>query len=303
MVVRPTKDQTIELIIKNAPTYIELLLEFKKDAHGWLILPQELASIKQDLDIQGYASLYKDQRTIDICLILALLGVEGTKNFNKKTLEITQKNDAKATAEFFNDLTKLTSQFADNLESSLPAFMTNLRTDAKNRGTLSSRAKQDHLLRKQLFWIHILLGLHNYLSIMVNGESMVSLVSKATEGDDKSLLKAIKIDPTLMSHHPYFIERINSAKIENDLTLLKGLSKYQATPNLESRLKLPGVYMIFAMLELGGWLDEFTHEDILDLCDASGIDRWQHKIEDVNAITKCLRTYRRYQQSGGVSMH
>jgi len=57
------------------------------------------------------------------------------------------------------------------------------------------------------------------------------------------------------------------------------------------------------MLEVMGWLDEFRHEEILNLCDDAGLDRWQNRIEDVNAVTKQLKRYRKYQKTGGVSMH
>lgn len=57
------------------------------------------------------------------------------------------------------------------------------------------------------------------------------------------------------------------------------------------------------MLESLGWLNDLTHSEILDICTAANLDRWENRIEDVNYLTKRLAGYRKYQKTGGVSMH
>jgi hypothetical protein len=61
--------------------------------------------------------------------------------------------------------------------------------------------------------------------------------------------------------------------------------------------------MVFGILDLAGWLDEFKHREILDICDAARLDRYENRIEDVNYLTKRFKEYRRWQKSGGLSMH
>ena len=55
--------------------------------------------------------------------------------------------------------------------------------------------------------------------------------------------------------------------------------------------------MLFGILESFQWLNDLKHEEILDICDEAGLDRYQNRIEDVNYITKRLAEYRRWQKS------
>lgn len=57
------------------------------------------------------------------------------------------------------------------------------------------------------------------------------------------------------------------------------------------------------MLDALKWLDDLTANEILDICDAAKLDRFQNRIEDTVAVNKQLARYRRYQKTGGVSMH
>jgi len=61
--------------------------------------------------------------------------------------------------------------------------------------------------------------------------------------------------------------------------------------------------MLFGALEATGWLESIKHHEMLNLCDSAGLDRFQNRIEDVNYLTKRFLEYRRWQQTGGVSMH
>ena len=157
--------------------------------------------------------------------------------------------------------------------------------------------------RWQFLFLHIISSIHNYFSIMVTGESMTSLVPKAINGDSEAFFKAIKIDRNLLSLHPYFIERYQLAQSSGQKDFLKRLAPYQSNPHLIGRIRYPRLYIVFAMLEALKWLDDLTHSEILDICDTAGLDRWQSRIEDVNSVTKQLKRYRRYQKTGGVSMH
>jgi len=46
----------------------------------------------------------------------------------------------------------------------------------------------------------------------------------------------------------------------------------------------------------------FTHDQILDMCDEAGLDRYQNRIEDANYLTQRLREYRQWQKTGSLSM-
>ena len=131
---------------------------------------------------------------------------------------------------------------------------------------------------------------------------MTSLVLKAMKGDTEAFLKAVKIDRNLLISHPYFIERYQQAQANGEIGFLQKLSTKQSTPHLISKIRYPGVYIVFSMLQSINWLDDLTHEEILDICDAAGLDRWQNRIEDVNYLTKMLGDYRSWQNKVSKSM-
>jgi hypothetical protein len=301
--IRPTKDQAKKLVVQTAPQYVELFTEVKADAHGWLIWPDKLIRLKQNLKLEGYVKNYTSQKLIDTFLIFFLLGKQEAIELNNEMKQLSleeQQKECEELTEFFieDDL-----QWLDQLFPSWPQTKEDEEKAKIEFDKLLEEDKKKQLERLAYFIIYFFLGIHNYFSIMVHGEAMVSLVPKAINGDDEAFLKALKIDRSLQDHHPYFVDRIKTAKQNNEKEFLQKVATYQAQPNLKGRIKLPGVYIVFAVLDVINWLDDFTHEEILDLCDASDLDRWQNRIEDVNALTKQLARYRRYQRTGGVSMH
>ncbi len=132
---------------------------------------------------------------------------------------------------------------------------------------------------------------------------MTSLVPKALSGDDGAFCRAVKIDRNLLAHHPYFIERKQRAQEKGEQEFLRHLSYHDSSPGLKGKIRYPGLYMVFAMLESVNWLDDLAHSEILDICDTAGLERWQNRIDDVNYVTKRLLDYRKGQKLGRLSMH
>lgn len=138
---------------------------------------------------------------------------------------------------------------------------------------------------------------------MITGELMTSLVPKAIKGDQDAFCKAVKIDRNLIVSHPYFKQRYQEAQAKGERDFLRRISTNQVSPNLIGKIRYPGLYIVFAMLDALKWLNDLTASQILDICDAAQLDRWQNRIEDTVAVNKQLARYRRYQKTGGVSMH
>jgi len=138
---------------------------------------------------------------------------------------------------------------------------------------------------------------------MVHGSKMTSLVPKAIAGDEDSFFKAVQIDRMLLIHHPYFRERKALAQDNAEAGFLSRLSYRESSSPLKGKIQYPGLYMLFGILDAYQWLDDLKHDEILDICDAAGLDRYQNRIEDVNYITKRLIEYHRWQKTGGLSMH
>ena len=156
--------------------------------------------------------------------------------------------------------------------------------------------------RSAAYWCFFFSSFFNTLSLMVHGTKMTSLVTSAMAGDDDAFLKAVQIDRMLLLHHPYFRDRKAKAQNEGETEFLSKLAYRESSPTLRSKIQYPGLYMLFGILESIRWLDELEHNEILDICDGAGLDRYQNRIEEVNFLTKRLGEYRRWRKTVNLSM-
>lgn len=303
MKIRLTKAQAKNIINKNAPEYLALFKDFHTYDGGWLVWPKYLIKIKHNLKLENYVSLYENEKKIDGCFALYLFDEEELKEQieEEKGLSLEEKQEK---------LNTLLDEIDNHVDEELPQMFKDFPPTAEQEKLAKEEFErldindQQYITKKsQYLWLGMLAGLHNYFSVMVVGEKMTSLVPKALNGDDESFLKAVKIDRNLLINHPYFKERYEKAQAFGERDFLEKLGLRQSTPNLLGTIRYPGLYFIFSILEVLGWLDEMPHKEILDICDEAGLDRWQNRIDDVNAVTKQLRRYRRYQRTGGLSRH
>ena len=138
---------------------------------------------------------------------------------------------------------------------------------------------------------------------MVHGARLTTLVPQAITGDDEAFLKAIQIDRMLLLHYPYFRDRKFRAQNDREMEFLSKISYRESNSPVRGKIQYPALYMLFGILESFRWLDDLKHKEILDICDEAGLDRYQNRIEDINCLTKRLIEYRKWQKTGGVSMH
>lgn len=303
MKIRPQKSHVIKVITDSAPEYVELFNEFHIYDGGWLVWPEFLIKIKNNLKLDNYVLLYEDERRINACFALFYYSLDELK---KQKLEEASKNLEQQQLELDDLVQGIILFSSDFVEELFEGWPPTPEQEIKAKDQFNSLAKdyQKYLTEKyQYLFLSILSSLHNYFSVMICGEKLTSLVPKAMQGDDESFLKAVKIDRNLLISHPYFTERYRKAQLSGEKDFLQKVSARQSTPNLISKIRYPGLYIVFSMLDVMGWLDDLSHEEILDICDAAKLDRWQNRIEDVNSVTKQLGRYRRYQKTGGVSMH
>ncbi|MFZ2170989.1 MAG: hypothetical protein WAW61_15300, partial [Methylococcaceae bacterium] len=140
-----------------------------------------------------------------------------------------------------------------------------------------------------------LITFHNHLAIMVHGRKMTQLVTEAIQGNDDAFVLAAQIDSTVLQSIPYFQERVTRARREGDSNFLDKLAYRQKIPPLQGKIRFRLLYLLFAMLDGMNILSDLTCSEILDICDAAGLDRWQNRIEDEGYLAKRLREYRRFQ--------
>jgi hypothetical protein len=300
---RPKKSQAIVLVSEKAPEYVEFFREFQSYDGGWLIWPEFLLRVKANLKLDNYVLLYEDYRKINVCLFLFLMGEDGWKQWNDDLKNLSQEDQLATIEEFAQDLIDDDGQWLAEMIGEIPASPEE-ESEAKSLFEAMSQEEQVFLQKRASFlFLHILSAIHNYFSIMVNGEMMTSLVPKAMTGDQEAFCKAVKIDRNLITSHPYFKSRYEEAQANGEREFLRRISVNQTSPHLLGKIRYPGLYIVFAMLDALKWLDDLTANEILDICDAARLDRFQNRIEDTVAVNKQLARYRRYQKTGGVSMH
>ncbi len=303
IILRPTKSQAIKLVTEQAPHLLEVFRDFQASNGGWLRWPDKFLQIKKNLKLDDYVTLYEDEKRIGMSLYLFMFGKEAVLEENEKTKNF---NDQEKEEYVVNLTQELMDDGVEAFESMLPNLDPTTEELEEAKGVFEKLSENERVeaIKKQCYlFLYLFSSLHNYFSIMVCGEALTSLVPKAIAGDDDAFCKAAKIDRNLIFAHPYFIDRYQKAQIDGDKDFLRRLSVNQSTPGLVGKISYPGLYVVFAMLEALRWLDDLEHSEILDICDAAGLDRWQNRIEDKNYLTKRLIGYRRYQKTSGLSMH
>lgn len=294
--IRPDKSLAVRLVTRFAPEYLELLREAQR-ANGWRRVAAGIAEVRRGLNIDGYVALYDSEKHLYGCFVIGVLGVQEMKELDAQLRSLKP-------AEVQDELNALSeSVFQSASDEVWPESEEEAKAAATELNALPEPERGEAIKRIQYFWCAAIAFFYNTVSVMVHGEKLTSLVPKAINGDQDAFLKAIHVDKALLHAHPRFKERFEDAQVNGDTDFLQGLSYRLAASPARGKIRFPGLYITFAMLEMLGWLDELRHEEILDLCDAAGLDRWQNRIEDVNYLTKQLGRYRRMQSSGGLSMH
>lgn len=294
------QELTRKLVITMAPQYAEMLRDLQSQAK-WAKLVRKYEGIFQGPLLDTYAAIFDDERKIGIVLWLFLLGEEGHKELNAEIAAMS--NDDQQT--WINELALeaaeedswswLDDMFPDSPEKEEAARRVFAELNEDDKAEASKRAA--------FFWIFFFSSFHNYLSLMLHGRKLTVLVAQAKAGDEGAFCKAIHVEPRLLRHHPYFRERHLQAQENAETDFLKRIGYRLANSSLNGPIRYPGLYMVFAMLDASGWLDSgFTHEQILDMCDEAGLDRYQNRIEDINYLTQRLSEYRRWQKVNSLSM-
>lgn len=295
MQVRLEKEVAVRFVVEFAPQYAEILRDFERQGK-WLKLPEPLSNIRENLKIHNYVELYNDEQRILIFLFLSFLGKDGLKKFSDDVAARTREERVKLLHELVHEVRDF------DIETYWPDSDEAKRAVKAEFDRLSKDEKAEIIKRCQFFWSFFFAQFHNMLSLMIHGAKLSDLVPQAIAGDQEAFCKAIQIDRSLTTHHPYFRQRRLEALEKGETDFLSAIAYRETNPTFRGKIRYPGVYMVFACLDAAQWLDDVTHEKILDICDEAGLHRYQNRIDDVNSITKRLQGYRRMQKRGGLSM-
>lgn len=294
--VRPPKDIALRFAKKWTPVYADLHRELKQEG-GRVALGKRFAAIRKNIAV--YVTLYDDERKFAFVMMKALFGEAGLKEFAIESAQWAEE-----------ELSEFTEYwFSEELEQELIELLDFPETDAewKEREkaflALPESEKAEATTRDICLFAGIFCQIFNTLSLMTHGAKLTTLVPQAMAGNEEAFLKAVQIDRYLLTHHPCFVQRKQEAQELGEEGFLRRLAYRESNPNLAGKPQYPALFMLFGILESIHWLDDLSHEEILDICDEIGLDRYQNRIEDTNYLTKRLINYRNWQKSGGVSMH
>jgi len=297
MVIRPKKELVLSLIEQMAPQYLEMFRDVQKPG-GWRTLAERFGEIRKRLKLDSYVTLYGNETWVYNALWMALLGVEGVK----RTSEELNAASSEEQQGFLDELTADVTQDNGWLDEMFPDSVEKQEEQRLAFEALPEDERAQVVQRGQHLFAFVMASFYDCISVMVHGEKLTSLVPKAIGGDRNAFLKAIHIDKSILHAHPEFKNQYEQALSNQDRDFLRNIGyRIEASPT-RGKIRFPGVYMIFALLESLRWLNDFRHEEILDLCVDAGLDRWQNRIEDVTYLTKRLGEYRRMQKAGGLSM-
>lgn len=294
--IRPPKDVALRFAKKWTPVYADLHRELKQEG-GRVALGNRFAAIRQNIAV--YVTLYDDERKFAFVMMKALLGEAG---LNEIVLESAQWAE--------EELSEFTEYcFSEELEQDLIELLDFPKTDAewKEREDAFHKLPESEKAEATTLDICLFAGIFgqvfNTLSLMTHGAKLTTLVPQAMAGNEEAFLKAVQVDRYLLSHHPYFVQRKQEAQDRGEAEFLRKLAYRESNPNLAGKIRYPALFMLFGILESIQWLDELSHDEILDICDELGLDRYQNRIEDRYYLAKRLINYRNWQKSGGLSMH
>lgn len=297
MVIRPKKELALSLVKQMAPQYLEFFREMQK-SDGWRTLAERFSDIRKRLKLDSYVRLYGNEIWVYNALNIAFMGVEGLKLIAAK-LSVASREEQQC---FLDDLAADVIQDDTWLDEMFPESPEIQKAQLAAFEALPEDERAEAILRAQHLFAFVFASFYSCISVMVHGEKLTSLVPKAIAGDRNAFLKAVHIDKSILHAHPEFLTQYEQALNNQDQDFLRNIGyRVEASPT-RGRIRFPGVYMVFALLESLGWLNDVRHEEILDLCDDAGLDRWQNRIEDVNYLTKRLGEYRDMQKRGGLSM-
>lgn len=289
------KESALRFAKKWTPLYAEVFQELKSEG-GRVKFSGRFAKIRSN--VGNYVQLYDDVRKPGVAILLAVFGDDGFKKFNEDSATWSEQEISEVFEEFLSDETQkeLLQDFA------IPETEAEWIKQEQAFVALPEEEKSASLRTSAFFWSGFFAQFFNTLALMTHGASLVDLVKQALSNDDEAFCKAVQVDRLLLTHHPFFIARKQKAQEDGETTFLSALAYRENNPNLKGKIRYPALFMLFGILESIQWLDKLKHEEILDLCDEIGLDRFQNRIEDVNYLTKRLADYRRLQKSWVLSM-
>ena len=235
-VVRPDKSVTRKFVVDFAPQYAEILRDFQRLDKN-LRLPHQFLAIRENLKIHNYVELYNNEEHLNGFLFLALLGEDQFKTFNAELAALPRAEQIAWLNQIVRDAAEL------DVADFFPPDSEEARKQIQEQFEQLPEEERNSIFRRgQFFWSFSFAHFFNLLSLMVHGAKLTSLVPQAVAGDKDSFCKAIQIDRSLTTYHPYFRQRRLEAQERGEIDFLNEINYRERNPTLRGKIRHPGVY-------------------------------------------------------------
>ena len=290
------------LALMFAPEGGAVVKAFRTSLNGRIKIPDEFEQARKNSGLgDKYVLVYESELHILYCLIRAIFPEKYDTELEKFVAAYKTASE-KEKLEFFRALSEclLTDDIYEKFRNLIPRTEEARNAAKKEFDNLSEDEKIEAIRQVHFFLTFYFANFYNYISVMVHGQKLTKLVSRALQGDQEAFCKAVQIDKNLLTGHPYFQEAFARLPMGNDKdrNFHRAICSAHARPQVNSKIDYPALYLLFAVLDSFGWLDSFTAPEILDLCDEAKLDRYQNRIEDENYLIKRRLEYRRKQKLG-----
>lgn len=303
-IVRPNLELVVELYGSLVGDYAFMLKQIETD-RKWIKFSPRLHELAVRLNFENYPELYQDENRI---LSAGLRAIYEDDNKIRKFVEELNTKPIEVQLTEINNFVREIPELGKNIDENL-LHLDDLDWSAD--GQAKAKIAWDKLTPEeqnktsrlwQYGWMFILSSFYNYIAIMIHGRKLTQLVREAITGNDNSFCLAVHIDKNILERIPYFKERHQRAFNECDQDFLETVSRWRNKPQLTGKIRHRLLYMLFALLEGTKWLNDLKHRQILDICDQLNLDRYEHRIETENALSKRLIEYRKLQTFNNKSM-
>jgi hypothetical protein len=246
MTLQIDKGLTRKLIVRLAPAYAEMLRDLLSPGL-WEKVLRKYEGLFQGGGVGSYVALFDDERKIHLTLWYALLGEDGLKDLRTEMAAISPAeqrlwvNGLVADAAQAESWSWMEAFFPDTPEKEETARQACEALDEEERAEASKRAG--------CFWAFFFGSFHNYVSLMLHGRKLTLLVAQAKANDEAAFAMAVHVEPRLLKHHPFFVDRFSQARERKETAFLKRIGNALTKPPLMGKIRYPGLYIVFAMLD------------------------------------------------------
>lgn len=287
-------ESIVELLRSGIPDAEWLLGEIESQ-QGWFRFPTSISRAISNLRLESYPLLYVSEAAIGAAMFRVAVTPEQIKQLGEDIDAASLEQRAEIFGQSFAFLDEMCEGFQ------IPKTRKDQEAAESAFRALSPEDQKEAVKASQHFFLGFIPSFYQWLSVMVHGEKLTSLVAQAQAGKDDAFVKAVQIDRRILTEMPYFKARYARAQDEADSDFSDKLAYRLQSPPYRGKIRHKSLWLTFAMLEQVGWLGNLGSREILDICDEAGVGGYENRIQSEKHLANRVREYREFQKRGIVT--